>query len=563
MLSRHIFWHYLLIFILALSFRFALLGGPALNDSEAVWALQAHQLAAGGHPLLGAQTAYISLTASLFYIFDSTDFLARTVPALAGAVLVWLPYAFRRRLKPTPGLILSIFLAIDPGLVALSRQAGSPILTLTFALFAWAFWDDYRPRLAGIFVGMALLSGPALWPGMLGLGLGAGIYDAWLSPRPKRSLEETGLPPASNKGAWKFTLAYALGVIVVIGSLFLLAPGGLTAWLSGLPEYIRGWGQPSGVPIWRLLLALFTYEPLALALALVGILRAWLQGGKRTRWLSLWLLNALLLALLYPARQVSDLAWTLIPLWGLAALELVRHLQPPQDERLEIGGITALIAVVMGFAWLNLLAIARLGGPSQEISARLGLLGGAILLIVISLLLVGMGWSAATAKYGGLYGLLVILTIYTIGAAWGTSGLRTPNGIELWDAAHRPVQARLLSQTVDEASEWSTGDDQAQPVMLVGISSPSLEWHLRWHAPKSVTILDPAATPPLVITPQSVALKQPAIYRGQDFGWNRMVVWENMNIYNWLRWLTLRDVPTQTESLLLWVRDDLFVDRSQ
>ncbi len=565
MRSRHVLWHYLVIFLAALALRFVLLGQLPLSDPEAAWALQAHRLAAGERPLLGTQVAYVSLTASLFYVFESTNFLARFVPALAGSLLAWLPYAFRRRLKPIPGLLLSVFLAFDPGLVALSRQAGSPILGLTFALFMWACWDDNRTHLAGLFAGLALLSGPALWPGLLGLGLTWLLYRVFQPSPARRPVVETDAPPPAAPGlrAWKTVLAWAGGAILAFGSLFLLAPSGLTGWMGGISEYLRGWWQPSGVSAWRLLAALLVYEPLALVLALVGILRAWLQGYKRSRWLSLWLLNALLLALLYPARQVADLAWALIPLWGLAALELARHLRVPKEERLETLGVGVLTATVLGFAWLDLLSTARMAWPSPEATTRLVLFGGSFLLIIISLLLVGMGWSAATAKLGGLYGLLLVLGIYTLGAAWGTGGLRTPKGAELWDPAPRPIQAGLLVQTVDEISEWSTGADTAQPVTVVGVESPALEWLLRGRPLEVMTVLDPALTPPLVITRPTTSLAQPVVYRGQDFGWDQAVNWENMNAFTWLRWLALRDTPAEGSNLLLWARDDLFLDRSQ
>lgn len=557
MRSTHTPWRYLIVFVIALALRLTLLGEPPLNDQEAVWALQAHRLAAGKAPLVGAQTAYVNLTAALFFVFESSDFLARFVPALAGAALTWLPYAFRRRLKPIPGLLLSIFLALDPGLVALSRQAGSPILALTFALFAWACWDNYRPRLAGLFAGLALLSGPALWPGLLGLGLAWVMQRAWMPSNPARPKTTPSLV------GWRSALVCAGGVMFFVGSLFLLSPSGLTAWLSGLPDYLRGWWTSSDVPAWRLLLALVAYQPPALLLALIALLRGWQQGNKRPRRLSLWLLSALLLALLYPSRQVSDLEWTLIPLWGLAALEMARHLRVPRENRLEVWGVAVLITVVLGFAWLNMLSLARLTWPSPEATARLWLFFGALLLIAISLILVGLGWSFTAAKYGGLYGLLIILGIYTLGAAWGATGLRTPHGMELWDAVQRPVQARLLAQTVGETSEWSAGDAHTQQVTIVGIDSPAMQWLLRRNPLETTTLLDPTASPPMLITSSLAELNLPAVYRGQDFAWKRSIWWNDMDVFAWLRWLTMRTMPEQTEDVILWVRDDLFVDRSQ
>jgi predicted membrane-bound dolichyl-phosphate-mannose-protein mannosyltransferase len=97
--------------------------------------------------------------------------MARFIPAIVGSALVFAPYYFRDRLKPLPALILAFLFAFDPGLVALSRQANGTILALTFLLFAWGMWRNGRAVPAGIFAGLALLSGPSLWSGLLMLGL--------------------------------------------------------------------------------------------------------------------------------------------------------------------------------------------------------------------------------------------------------------------------------------------------------------------------------------------------------------------------------------------------------
>ncbi len=124
---------YCLAFILALALRLAKLGASPLSDIEAKWALQALGVAQGTQPALGSQPAYILLTTLLFYgLGAGTNFLARLVPALTGSALVLVPGLFQHRLKPRPAVLLAFLLAVEPGLVALSRQAGSGILAVTF-----------------------------------------------------------------------------------------------------------------------------------------------------------------------------------------------------------------------------------------------------------------------------------------------------------------------------------------------------------------------------------------------------------------------------------------------
>ena len=234
-----------LTFFLALFMRFFQLGALPLGDNEAEWALQALGVAQGMRPLLGTQSAYVSLTAVLFFLFEPTNLLARLLPALTGSLLVLVVYLARERLQPLPGLLLAFFLALDPGLVALSRQAGSLMPALAFSMLAWALFSNQRPRLAGVLVGLALLSGPGLWAGVLGLLLAWMVYCVMESGLAQRAqiIKNTGV--LRNLVSIRFediqpSLIYAGATILLVGSSLFLSPAGLSAWVSSLPIYLSG-----------------------------------------------------------------------------------------------------------------------------------------------------------------------------------------------------------------------------------------------------------------------------------------------------------------------------------
>src|SRR5512137_1948769 len=132
---KHEGWLYALAFLSAVILRFVQLGAMPLTDVEAAPALQALQITQGLKPALDPHPFYILSTAVLFFIYGGgTDFLARFIPALAGSLLVFVPLLFADRIKPRAAVFLAFFFALDPGLVALSRQIASPILALTFTL---------------------------------------------------------------------------------------------------------------------------------------------------------------------------------------------------------------------------------------------------------------------------------------------------------------------------------------------------------------------------------------------------------------------------------------------
>jgi hypothetical protein len=286
--------------------------------------------------------------------------------------------------------------------------------------------------------------------------------------------------------------------------------------------------------------------------------------------LSIWLGVALLLAVFY--RQPGELVWVIVPLLALAALEISHILQVFPAERIEVGVVTTALLILLTYIWFDIAAIGL--DPFNQFAAAIPSIGsiqnpryvilfGALGILVLCILFVAFGWSSRVAWLGATWAFLIFLTIYSIGAAWGASGVRYPTGVELWPVDPRPAQAYLLLQSVDQVSETSVGNDLSQPITIMGVNSPALEWLLRDHAVKQVAALDPASTPPLIITPPMDNLNLPAAYRGQDFVWRQQIKVQDMKRAEWWRWLVNRQLPRQDETVILWARDDLFPDGSQ
>ena len=553
-------WLYWLAFLVALGFRLIQLGAQPLTDSEAKLALQALQLARGDTPLLGPQPAYILLTSLLFLVTEATNFMARLLPALAGSLLVFAPRLFRDRLKPLPALILAFLVAFDPGLVALSRQANGTILALTCLLFAWGTWRNGLAIPAGVFAGLALLSGPSVWSGLLILGLTFIIYRV---TNPSAPITNSQL---------RITSFSLLATLLLGGTLFLTAPSGLSAFFASIPAYLQGWTSPSAFNPGRVLFTFLAYEPLGVFLALFALVRGFRLGSRRVIRLGIWLGLSLLIALFY--RQPGELVWVIIPLLVLAAQELSRAFDIYIEERVEVSVVAGATLILLVYIWFN---VANIGlNPYEQFAtttlpifnrmvelpfgARYAVLFGAVLILVVCISLVAFGWSPRTARLGLTWSFSLFLGIYALAAAWGASGTRTPNGVELWRPDQPPVQSDLLLASIRDISLFSRGDIESQPVTVLGIDSPALEWTLRDHDVEVVSSLDPLNAPPIVVTPLMSELGLPSAYRGQDFTWRQPPAWESVQRPDWFRWLVYRQLPRETETVILWARDDLFPD---
>lgn len=559
-------WLYTLAFLLALALRLTHLGIMPLTDAEAAPALQALRIAQGSSPALAPHPFYILSTAILFFLYGGgTDFLARVIPALIGSFLVFAPLLFdEKRLRPRPGLILAFFIALDPALTALSRQAASPIFAIVFLIFAVSFFYKEKHSFAGFFAALFLLSGPSIWPGLLGLGITWAIFQVFNSRRTSQpSTEElqTDSPPSAASAFRIPPSAISSFVITFLaaGTLFFIAPRGLSAAFNSFPS-INEWLAPSNVPQTRVFFSLLVYQPLAFLLALIAIVRGWVNGGRRIIFLSIWLFVSLLLVIFQPSRQVSDLAWTIIPLLVLASMELARNINIYPEERSEAAGVVFLTVFIWVFAWLDFSSMVWFPTNSREYVIRFWLLIGSLFLLVLSLILVAAGWSIRTARVGGVWGLVLALGVLGFGGALGSAGLRGMGHPELWWSSSIPMQAHLLEASVSEISELGMGDDTAASVVIVGVNSPALEWTLREHQVQVVDALDAGSSPYFVVTPVENNPALVAAYRGQDFSWRLTPMWETTLPADWIRWITLREMPQTGETIILWARDDLFLD---
>ena len=567
---KHEGWLYALAFLIAIALRFIQLGAMPLTDAEAAPALQALHIAQGLKPALSPHPFYILSTAVLFFIYGTgTDFLARFFPALIGSLLVFAPLLFTDRIKPRPGLILALFIALDPGLVSLSRQAASPIFALAFLLFAWGFFNQNKASLAGFFAGLALLSGPSIWVGVLGLAITWAILKAISYLRSAKPATEEELSSTDIQHSSPNFLSFILNpssliplvaTFITVGTLLFIAPNGISAALASIPAFIRTWLTDSNVPMGRLLFSLLVYQPLGIMLALIAIIRGWSNGSRRVISLSIWLLVALLLAIFVPSRQLADLAWVLIPLWALASLELIRNINVFIEERKEVAGVVILTAFIWTFAWLDFSSLVWLPADSREYIMRFWLLIGSLFLLVMSLLLVAAGWSIRIARLGGIWGLALAFGVLGFGGALGSAALRGQSSPELWWSPDIPAQADLLESTVSDFSEWGLGNDYSAPVMIVGVDSPALEWALREHQVVVAKSLDISSAPYFVITPLQDNPALSSAYRGQDFTWRRTPLWDVAAPQDWIRWTSLREMTQSGETIILWVRDDLFLD---
>jgi len=551
---------YLLAFGIALWLRFLRLGETPLSDFEATHALQSWYAVQGKPFIIGPNPGYFSLTTLFFYLFPDTVAVARFWPALVGSLVVVVPYSYRRVLRLETALIIAYGLALDPGMVTLSRLAGGPMMAIGFGMLAMAFLYHRKPVWASIAGGLALVSGPGIFSGLVGLVVAFLLARAARLPRlrgillPPEEYPNNGLQPGK-----RIPVVIVVGVVTALlaSTLFMQYPGGIGGLGRAIESYLKGWAAFSGTPALQPLLAVIAYQPLAVVFAIIAAVRGWLQGEGIARWLSIWLVVVLLSSLLYPGRQVAEIAWGLIPLWVLAATEITRYLKVPQEKipALALGGIVFVLSVLF---WLMSMSPA-------PIDLTWIILVIVPLLILLTTVLVGLGWSWEAARSGSIWGLSTAAGLYIIAGMIGSSQLRFNRPEELWTPPPGTVQVRLLEDSLGELGLIQNGRNDWLDIVST-VDQPSLKWILKQYSNvRYISQLDLELPSPVIITSEDAVdssdLSRTMGYLGQDFVWSAKPGWSGALPPEWWKWVLTRQAPIQSESIVLWARSDFFPDQ--
>ncbi len=555
---------YSLVFLLAIFLRLLNLGAFTLSDQEASWALLAQQISqlnSSRDLAIGSQPVYVFLTAVSFALLNPNNFTARFWPALIGALLVLTPYLFREKFGRRTALLLAMGLALDPGLVSLSRQAGGPMMALVFAVLALGFWLNHKDIAAGIFSALAILSGPTILTGML-----IGIFG-WLVLRRNKLIKPDVNTPSQHTNRYKHFFFSGFAAFLIFGTMFFRYPQGISGLTDSVIDFLSGISQPGDISGWRMLVTSWAYQPLAWLFTLIAFFRM-LYGqfvlkvhqDTLTRDLFVYAALALSIALIYPKHTPGDLVWFSILLWTIAAIELNRWLgfgEKPAISLLQ----AAMVFIFSAMFWNTLVSVYQVtpqAGVSWALLQAL-VLTGILGLAGLSAILVSYTWSWPVSRSGLVIGALAVSIIYTLALLWSATQIRPNRPVELWNPSATIARTNLLIDTIRDLSTWESGMPEDIEI-IVTLDSPAMRWLLRDF--KHVQYISQVPTtylPALIITPlsqESPALS--AAYRGQDFPWLLTPGWAGSLPDDFVQWLTFRKAAERTDWLILWARVDLF-----
>ncbi|NPV77011.1 MAG: hypothetical protein HPY59_11630 [Anaerolineae bacterium] len=554
---------YLAAFVIAAGLRFVGLGRESLSDYEASLALQALALSRGDLATISPQPFYVLWTGFVFFLFESSNLLARLLPAFAGSIMTLGPYLYRKALGRNSALFLAFGLALSPALVGASRQADGLTFSLCFATLATGFFLNNSPAMAGIMAGLALLGGPTIWMLLFILGV-VFLWGRLFSPRERiegepQAEEVVSLASSHHELPWRATMPWVLGSFLFAGTLFFNQLSGISAATSSLVSFFGGWSAPLKIGFAQFVIALVSGEALTFGLGLWALGRGWWYKNRLEMLLGRWFVVSLIFVLVYPSHRMIDAALVAIPLWCLASRQIERWFQRLPEERLPSFVLAAAILALYIFGWINIAGTPTTQELGGEIQLRWLSFAGAVIISLLMSVLVAWGWSPRVGGYGLRTGILGVLLIYLAFNAWSATGLGRQPAANPWRTAPYLQDSDLLAVTIEQFSSWKAMNRLAIDLTVVGVDSPGLKWLLRNHqAVQYVESIAADQNPSLVITPVRSSPLSGASYTGQDFNWKQSPAWSLMLPREWMKWLFFREAPFEREAIVLWVRSDLF-----
>ena len=567
-MTQHTFrWHWIALLTVAVLLRLAALNAVPLAPDETLLALPAWDAIHGAGWPASATSAFLLVgNAFLFMLLGAGDGIARLWPALAGSALVALPWFWRRRLGETGALVAAGLLALSPAALFASRRLDGAIIgALGGALVLTALFREIRenPRpisavLLAAGIALGLTGGPSFYDTLLP-GLLAWAAYRWITGEASRhgrhvilgevpefttdytdctekkdqkiseireicgykDLEHCS-PPTRSCASRHDELPLLAGLA---GALLISTGLGFrwNGWAGpgdGLRAWFAGWRAAGALasPVTLLLL----YEPLAVFLALVGLLIAWRRNhkgqGRRSLalplTLGLWALLAGLLLLLRRGASPTALLAPLVPLTllgGWSVQQLAQRALPWGWQE----WLHALLSLVFwAFAGL---ALAR---HTSHLSN-----GTELLLIVLVFLTQGFLTAGFVTFVGerrawrGLFGgIAITLLLIQVSFAGGLAYLRPASPAEPLVTRAASPDLRNLRRTIEDLRAAQNQPAETFDVVLVA-GEPGLTAAVRW-ALRDVLALrlssDWPETPPhLVIA--STELTSPGTATGASF----------------------------------------------
>ena len=591
---------YLVIFGLALVLRLAELDTVPLGADEARRALAAWRVAMPGvvgMPIVPDSPLIFAVQTISFALMGGSEQSARLVIALTGALLVIAPALFRAQLGPSRALLFSFVLLFSPVLLLASRASSPVIGSLAIAaLLLWALTRYQRRRargdailatvLAAALILLAEPGGPVLAL-ILALAWAAAHWltaraDRYALDEPPTQFETNGSQPREpllTTWPWLSALPIAALVVVVVATLFMLYPSGLSAVGTLIVGTLSAVGASASAAFHPVLAALF-YEPFVIAAGFIAYALMVRRGGLIfiDRFLLAWATLGALAGLFFTKSPAYAL-WITVPMAGLAAR--LGLLMIGQDQKTTDWPVPYWARYVMALAAAAIFTVLTMGlqqlarnllfspdgtltGAPIDVTSAILVLVTALFAVVTYFMAVSV-WDRRTALQGIGIGVLALGLLTSLGAGWNVAVVRAASPTEFWRTRATSMDTMLLRDTLFELARRETRGFPSLPIAVLAPQDSVIAWVVRdFTGVRFISEPSAAYGEGVVLFNAPILPELGGSYVGQDFAVERswsLSALRPIDLFAWWTQGRIRagaNAEMRADMAYLWLRQDIY-----
>jgi hypothetical protein len=537
------------IMLIALALRVVFASQWHLSEKEAAFVLSA-----SAEP----ETIYQVWMNFLFTFFKDSEFFARVLAILSGTLLVALPLLLRKYLGDSVSIILAAGLALDPGLVALSKQAGPEIFAISALLAFLIFLYEKKWIFAGVFLAIGLLSGYQFWIGAIAFFLCTGFSMVFQTKSEEDNSPDEVVQLLQSMFSninWKVMISSFGVTLLVGGTLFFTQPAALAGIGSGLIDFfVRENPGFYSIPISALMIGLLTAYG---SLFVFGIIGSWKISPAQRSFIWQWVFIVFILVTVFPDHQLADYIWMVLPLYYPAAKYFSSLSFKSQENQLFVFGGSIALMMLLLFSLYSLKSyLEEAANPLMEtphLEFLFSSIAGFVILCLV-ILIIAWGWSSLLSTDLMIYMLLSgLLVVYFIPCMRSAGFGAKPENL-MWIRSSYFADADLFDKTITSLEQNRLEKDDSLRIQLQGIETNSLLWELRQYDVfiKSVDYLEDDLNPDVIITSIDSPPQVSENRMGQDLIVDRTAAWSLMTNMEYLDWALYQKPHYNNAECIVW-----------
>ena len=549
---------YVLLFLVAFTIRFFASHKLPINSYEASILLRITD-EISTYPE-GLSIIEFILIKTSFFIFGDNDLAARIWPILAGSVLSLLPLYLGDQLENKIGVILSLFIVVDPFMIVNSIQIGSNIFAfLAFVFLLAAIWK--KDVFTGtIYFVLLIISGRGTMLAML-LSIAFLVYQKTQQGLFVKNLVEEIKEWGKKNNVFQFQKYLIIGLFLAF--MIVIYKFDTSLVLSDVINNLENLSSNYSVgesPL-AFLVVMFSYLPFFVFIFIYRLVNTHKKGKRTNNLLIIWITITLLFIIINPYHKFYDL------LWVSGFLLIYTSLNPPaviqginnnniNDLIKTTYFLVLLIALIMNFARYIYQGYSGLSQFQTSITIITILIVVAASVIILTYQL--------SLKYSLLSltnAALILLFFVQAGFSFRASGLANSQYSEvLWSGTI--FDKYIIQDQIKNAKTTRGFANDGIKIGLVNIQEPSFLWELRSYDVNSFNKnLRPNGKFDILISKTETIGETTEQYFGQEFIVDSFPRWymepiNSLFSYDFWSWLIFRKSIMHKSKINIWVNGE-------